>query len=81
MDSWHTCNTTHCRAGWIVHLAGKEGYELEKETNTSFAAMMIYKASSDIIPTFNDFYVMNNDKSMENIIMCANLEYVMDDSN
>jgi len=41
MDSWHTCNTTHCRAGWIVHLAGKEGYELEKETNTSFAAMVL----------------------------------------
>jgi hypothetical protein len=19
MDKWHSCNTTHCRAGWVVH--------------------------------------------------------------
>jgi hypothetical protein len=23
------CNTTACIAGWAVHLAGKEGYDLE----------------------------------------------------
>ena len=45
MSSWHTCETTHCRAGWVVTLAGKEGKELEKFFNTEFAAMMIYDAS------------------------------------
>lgn len=45
MSDWHTCETTHCRAGWVVHLAGKEGYALEESTNTCFAAMQIYKAS------------------------------------
>ena len=45
MTDWHTCKTTHCRAGWVVHLAGKEGYELEEATDTCFAAMQIYKAS------------------------------------
>ena len=45
MSDFHTCETTHCRAGWAIHLAGKEGYELEKETNSVFAAMQIYKAS------------------------------------
>jgi hypothetical protein len=45
MSDWHTCETTHCRAGWVVHLAGKAGYELEQKTSPEFAAMQIYKAS------------------------------------
>jgi len=45
MSTWHTCGTTHCRAGWAVHLAGEAGYALEKRTSTEFAAMQIYKAS------------------------------------
>ena len=49
MGSWHKCDTTHCRAGWAVHLAGKEGYALEAETSTLFAAMQIYKASGSPI--------------------------------
>jgi hypothetical protein len=45
MESFHTCETTHCRAGWAVHLAGDEGYALENATSPVFAAMQIYKAS------------------------------------
>ncbi len=45
MKTWHTCETTHCRAGWIVHLAGKEGYDLQNKTSAEFAAKQIYKAS------------------------------------
>lgn len=45
MDDWHSCETTHCRAGWVVHLAGEAGYALEKKTSPLFAAMQIYKAS------------------------------------
>ena len=45
MDSWHTCETTHCRAGWVVHLAGDAGRKLEEFHNTELAAMLIYKAS------------------------------------
>ena len=45
MNDWHTCDTKHCRAGWVVHLAGDAGYALEKQTSTLFAAMQIYKAS------------------------------------
>jgi hypothetical protein len=45
MDSWHTCNTTHCRAGWVVHLAGEAGYALERFYNTPLAAQLIYRAS------------------------------------
>jgi hypothetical protein len=45
MGAWHTCETTHCRAGWVVHLAGPEGKALEEFFNTELAAMKIYAAS------------------------------------
>jgi hypothetical protein len=45
MSTWHACGTTHCRAGWAVHLAGTAGYELEERTSAAFAAQQIYKAS------------------------------------
>jgi hypothetical protein len=51
MRDWHTCNTTHCRAGWVVHLAGEAGYALERFHNTALAAQLIYRASGyDINP-------------------------------
>jgi len=54
MSDWHTCETTHCWAGWIVHLAGEEGYALENKTSPCFAAMQIFKASnkSSINPSY-----------------------------
>ncbi len=45
MARWHTCETTHCRAGWAVHLAGKAGAALEREYSTNVAAALIYAAS------------------------------------
>ena len=45
MKSWHSCSTTHCRAGWVVHLAGEAGYALERFHNTPLAAQLIYRAS------------------------------------
>lgn len=45
MPTWHSCRTTHCRAGWVVHLAGDAGYALERFHNTPLAAQLIYKAS------------------------------------
>ncbi len=45
MGNWHTCDTTHCRAGWVVHLAGEAGYALQKFHNTPLAAQLIYEAS------------------------------------
>jgi len=45
MGDWHTCDTTHCRAGWVVTLAGEAGRALEKFHNTMLAAMLIYDAS------------------------------------
>jgi hypothetical protein len=63
MGNWHTCETTHCRAGWVVHLAGKDGYELEKFHNTALAAHLIYKASSKLKVSPSRFYE-NNELTM-----------------
>lgn len=49
MRDWHTCGTTHCRAGWAVHLAGDAGYALERFHNTALAAQLIYRASGSPI--------------------------------
>ena len=66
MDDWHGeggfCGTTHCRAGWVNHLAGPEGRALEEELGPATAALAIYAASDpgyferDGVP---DFYCGN----------------------
>lgn len=60
MSTWHTCETTHCRAGWAVHLAN--AYELEKKTSPVFAAMQIYRVSGYEISPCRFFD--NNEKAM-----------------
>jgi hypothetical protein len=45
MSDWHSCNTTHCRGGWVVHLAGEPGYALERFHGTLLAAQLIYRES------------------------------------
>jgi len=56
MGNWHTCETTHCRAGWVVTLAGEAGKKLEAFHNTALAASLIYKASSPLPVTMPRFY-------------------------
>jgi hypothetical protein len=55
MDTWHICDTTHCRAGWAIHLAGPSGKVLEDVYGPSVAGALIYAASSpgNIIPDFH----------------------------
>ena len=52
MTDWHTCETTHCRAGWAIHLAGKAGYKLERKYDPARAGRMIYLASTGQAPHF-----------------------------
>ncbi|HQS98623.1 MAG TPA: pentapeptide repeat-containing protein, partial [Novosphingobium sp.] len=56
MSDWHTCDTTHCRAGWVVALAGDEGKALEKRIGTPAAATLIYLASDPTLEKFPSFY-------------------------
>lgn len=72
MDNWHSCDTTHCRAGWVVHLAGKQGYALEKKTSALFAAMQIYKASGSPINPVRFFD--SNKQAMADMKKCAEKE-------
>ena len=61
MGNWHTCDTTHCRAGWAVHLAGKKGYELEKEVGPCLAGVLIYRESDPDLKGVPNFYADNED--------------------
>jgi hypothetical protein len=73
MGHWH-CGTTHCRAGWIVELAGEAGKKLEARTSTQFAAMQIYHASSPEIPVSPTRFFEDNDKAVADIERCADEE-------
>ena len=56
MKNWHACETTHCRAGWVIVLAGEAGKSLEKELGTPVAAALIYYASDPALEKVPDFY-------------------------
>ncbi|BAO04699.1 putative pentapeptide repeat protein [Ralstonia phage RSK1] len=64
MRMWHnSCGTAHCRAGWVVTLAGEAGKKLESKIGTPAAAIAIYLKSdperfkTERIP---DFYCSND---------------------
>jgi hypothetical protein len=67
MSNWHTCETTHCRAGLAVHLAGDAGYALERRYTAEHAGRLIYLASTGYAP---DFFASDED-AMEDIRRCA----------
>lgn len=61
MSDWHACGTSHCRAGWIVHLAGKAGYALEEFVgDPALAALIIYRESGYNIDP-NRFFDSNDE--------------------
>jgi len=59
MGNWHSCDTTHCRAGWVVHLAGDAGRAMEYCLGTPAAAALIYLKSDPKIEKIPDFYCSN----------------------
>jgi Pentapeptide repeats (8 copies) len=40
MDTWHTCETTHCIAGWAIHLH-PEGKRLVENSNECLAGRLL----------------------------------------
>jgi hypothetical protein len=75
MSSWHgSCGTTHCRAGWVVTLAGDAGKALEKFHDTPLAASLIYHASSPNVPVAMPRFYEDNETAMADIKRCAELE-------
>ena len=71
MSDWHTCETTHCRAGWAIHLAGAAGYALEQKLGSAeLAGRAIYLASTGRAPSF---YASDED-ALEDLRRCATEE-------
>ena len=61
MADWHICDTTHCRAGWAVVLAGEEGQKLEEQLGTNVAASLIYAKSSPCGSRVPNWYASNEE--------------------
>ena len=81
MKTWHSCATTHCRAGWAIHLAGAAGYALEMGMSSPTAGTLIHLAScpqlEGIAP---DFYASNED-ALADIRRLAAMEPELVDAN
>ena len=67
MSTWHSCETTHCRAGWAIAIAGEPGYELERKFGPHHAGRMIYLASTGRAPHFFG----SNEAALADIKRCA----------
>lgn len=72
MLDWHSCANTHCRAGWVVTLAGEAGKALESRFDTPLAAMMIYRASGYEISPVRFFET--NDEALADMKRLAEVE-------
>ena len=73
MADWHTCETTHCRAGWVVHLAGNAGRVMEGVYGTGSAAALIYMVSDPSmkrVPNWTD----TNENALADMKRLAELE-------
>ncbi len=74
MRTWHTCEKTHCRAGWVVTLAGEAGKALEKFFDTPLAAMKIYDASSSLPRINPPRFFEDNETALADMKRMAELE-------
>ena len=62
MATWHQCETTHCRAGWAVQLAGPAGKALEWAIGPAAAGALIHLASCPALDgKVPDFYASNEE--------------------
>jgi hypothetical protein len=71
---FHTCEKTHCRAGWVVTLAGQQGKALEQRFDSVVAAMKIYDASSTLTKVSPVRFFENNDVALNDMKRMAELE-------
>jgi len=76
MSKWHTCETTHCRAGWVIFLAGKEGADLERIFDPALAASLIYRESSPIKVRMSEFF-KSKEEALESMKAAAEAEKLL----
>ena len=74
MGGWHNaCGTSHCRAGWVVTLAGDAGRVMEGCYGTPAAAALIYQASDPSLERIPDFYC-GDDEALADMGRLAGVE-------
>jgi Pentapeptide repeats (8 copies) len=73
MGAWHKCETTHCRAGWVIALAGPAGRALEWAMGTPAAAAVIYLRNDPKIERIPNFYA-DNQTALEDMRRLADAE-------
>lgn len=77
MSSWHSqihsCNTTHCRAGWYVVIARMRHTEIEGILGTSVLAAAIALKSCSYLSRVPDFHC-DNTTAMNDMELCARVE-------
>jgi hypothetical protein len=73
MSTWHTCETTHCRAGWAITLAGDAGRDLEDRCGSALAGAIISLSSCPWMDRVPDFYASDDD-ALADIKACAERE-------
>jgi hypothetical protein len=74
MSIFHTCEKTHCRAGWVTTLAGKKGKALEQFFDPVVAAMKIYDASSTLPKVSPVRFFEDNETALADMKRMAELE-------
>src|SRR5882724_10220758 len=65
----HWCETTHCRAGLAIALAGEAGWALERAIGPAAAGALIYAASRPGKPVPQ--FVTTNEAALADIRACA----------
>ena len=78
MSNWHRCDTTHCRAGWAITLAGEAGRALEASLGPSAAAALIYASSRPDKPVPN--WIASNEDAIADIRACAAADPLTEDA-
>jgi hypothetical protein len=85
MRTWHsgydgynpnTCTTSHCRAGWAIHLAGSDGDKLEENIGSDAAGALITMASCPWLEKVPDWYA-SDEEALADIRRCAEIERTM----
>jgi hypothetical protein len=64
------CETPYCRAEWAIYFGGIRAKELEQKTSTIFAAMMVYKYSSQV-PVNPSYYLLTPEQNFSDIESCS----------
>ena len=59
MNFWHTCETTHCIAGWAIHQAGALGRMLEHAHGPEIAGLMLLGTEA------HRYFYADNDQARE----------------